>query len=156
MPVIYRVTAYTPRIDPPPFPPSRCRPHLLLVYGAHKLMQMRQLHGKHGLSVTERDLVSHAQYPAVFKVGYEVYLWGPAKTIVGCVCLAWLACLAWACSTCLPLAVTTHNTHFWCCYVTLSSSSTRPPYSVCSSSIFSFAVTNLRGSCFVFASYFIY
>lgn len=29
--------------------------------------EMRQLHGKYGLAVTERDLVSHAQYPAVFK-----------------------------------------------------------------------------------------
>lgn len=29
---------------------------------------MRQLVGEHGVTVTEQDLISHAQYPAVFKV----------------------------------------------------------------------------------------
>ena len=39
-----------------------------IVLTCASIEQMRQLVGKYGVGVTEQDLVSHAQYPAVFKV----------------------------------------------------------------------------------------
>lgn len=48
----------------------RLRPCPLIVCGvdAVLLSQMRQLVGQYGVGITEKDLISHAQYPKVFKV----------------------------------------------------------------------------------------
>lgn len=58
-----------------PPPPPRAPFFVPLCFGCHgRLLQMRQLVGQYGVGITEKDLISHAQYPKVFKVITTVHV----------------------------------------------------------------------------------